>query len=272
MFNEVDFMDRFKLASQNGFKGVEYLFPYDYSADDISQELSENGLKQILFDLPAGDWGSGDRGIAVQPDRVGEFQDSVGKAIDYADALNCERITCLAGIPDPNTQADLNRRTLVDNLKFAAKSLNKKGITLLIEALNTIDVPGFYLTGTDQAVQIISDVSESNLKLQYDVYHMQIMEGDLLRTIVDNFNIIKHFQIADNPGRHEPGTGEINYKNVFNKINELGYDGWIGCEYNPLGDTVEGLDWLAVAERFATTMRTAQGRGTNLMFPFKSDA
>ena len=272
MFNEVDFMDRFKLASQNGFKGVEYLFPYDYPADDILQELNKNGLKQILFDLPAGDWGSGDRGIAVQPDRVGEFQDSVGKAIDYANTLNCKRITCLAGIPDPNEQADLNRQTLVDNLKFAAKSLNKKGITLLIEALNTIDAPGFYLTGTDQAVQVISDVSESNLKLQYDVYHMQIMEGDLIRTIVDNFNIIKHFQIADNPGRHEPGTGEINYKNVFNKINELGYDGWIGCEYNPLGDTVEGLDWLAVAERFATTMRTAQGRGTNLGFSCKSDA
>lgn len=245
MFNEVDFLDRFDAAARAGFKGVEYLFPYDYEKNAIADSLERNGLEQVLFDLPAGDWDGGDRGITIHPDRVGEFQEGVGKAVEYADRLGCRRVTALAGtIPDGISSDRLNQ-TLVRNLKFAAAELEKVGAVLLLEAINTRDIPGFFVRETKQALDIINELDVPNIKLQYDIYHMQIMEGDLAPTIEANLDRIGHFQLADNPGRNEPGTGEINYQFLLPLIDRLGYDGWVGCEYRPAADTVAGLGWAS---------------------------
>lgn len=244
MFQEVDFMDRFAEAAKAGFKGVEYLFPYDYEADDLVKALDDNGLVQVLHNLPAGDWGAGERGIATLPDRVDEFKAGVAKAIDYATALKCGQVNCLAGIPPADADPALIRKTFVENLRFAAAELKKAGIKLLIEAINTRDIPGFYLSSTAQALEIIAEVGSDNLFFQYDIYHMQIMEGDLARTMEENLAQIPHLQLADNPGRHEPGTGEINYPFLFDHLDRIGYAGWIGCEYVPATKTVEGLDWV----------------------------
>ena len=244
MFNEYDFLDRFKAASQSGFKGVEFLFPYDYNKQEILENLKSNNLNQVLHDLPAGNWDAGDRGNACQPDRIGEFQDGVGLTIEYAKVLECPNVTCLAGIPENNSDPEKLKTTFIDNLKFAAYELKKHNIKLLIEPINTIDIPGFYLTNTDQALSIIKEVNSDNIGLQYDIYHMQIMEGNLTRTIQSNIDSISHFQLADNPGRNEPGTGEINYPFIFETIDKLDYKGWIGCEYKPVSTTENGLDWV----------------------------
>ena len=244
MFNEVEFLDRFEAAANAGFKGVEYLFPYDYDKGQLTGLLSKHGLTQVLHNLPAGDWDGGERGIACHPDRVGEFQDGVGKAIAYATALGCPQVNCLAGITPRAVAADRVHKTFVDNLKFAASKLEEAGIRLLIEPINTIDIPGFYVIGTQQGRSIINDTGSSNLFLQHDIYHMQIMEGDLARTIESNLDVIRHMQIADNPGRNEPGTGEINYPFLFDFIDNTDYEGWIGCEYRPAGDTNDGLGWI----------------------------
>jgi len=243
MFNEVDFLDRFGAAARAGFKGVEYLFPYDFDKAAIAERLHDNDLEQVLFDFSAGDFPGGDRGIAVQPSRVGEFQDSVGQALEYAAVLNCKLLTCLAGIPETGVSDDRTRQTYVDNLKFAAPQLAERGITLLIEALNSRDAPGFWLLHTSDARSIVEEVGATNLAVQYDIYHMQIMEGDLITTIEANKDLIRHYQLADNPGRNEPGTGEINYPKVLDYIDSTGYAGWIGCEYKPAGKTEDGLGW-----------------------------
>ena len=244
MFNEVDFLDRFSAAASAGFAGVEYLFPYDYPADQLTDALSSNGLTQVLHNLPAGDWDAGDRGIACDPSRVAEFRDGVGVAIEYATALGCPQVNCLAGIVPRSVSAQTARDTFIENLKFAAPALEAAGIGLLIEPINTIDIPGFLLNRTHEARSIISEVASPNLRIQHDIYHMQIMEGDLARTIEANLDAIGHMQLADNPGRHEPGTGEINYPFLFDFIDGLGYDGWIGCEYVPKTTTQAGLGWL----------------------------
>ena len=245
LYNEVDFLDRFRAAADAGFQGVEYLFPYDFGKDELAGRLADNGLEQVLHNLPAGDWGAGERGIGCLPDRVGEFQDGVGRAVDYARALGCPRVNCLAGIaPDGADPAQLNE-TFVANLRFAAGKLGEAGIQLLIEPINTRDIPGFFLTGTGQANAVIDAVGSDNLRLQYDIYHMQIMEGDLAPTIQANLARISHMQLADNPGRHEPGTGEINYPFLFDFIDRIGYAGWIGCEYKPAAATTAGLSWAA---------------------------
>ena len=245
MFNEVDFLDRFGAASKAGFKGVEYLFPYEYGKDELAEKLDRNGLAQVLHNLPAGDWNAGERGIACHPDRVNEFQDGVGKAIEYAGALGCRQVNCLAGIAPERVDVDVLRETFVSNLGFAATKLDQAGIRLLIEPINTRDIPGFYLCRTAQARDIIGEIGSDNLGLQHDIYHMQIMEGDLARTIEENSDIIRHCQIADNPGRNEPGTGEINYPFLLSLLDRIGYDGWVGCEYRPLTTTEAGLDWIA---------------------------
>nr|WP_300309810.1 hydroxypyruvate isomerase [Halomonas sp.] len=243
LFTEVDFLDRFEAAAKAGFKGVEYLFPYDYPAAEIKARLDQFGLTQVLHNLPAGDWGAGERGIACHPDRIEEFRTGVDTAIEYATALGCRQVNCLAGIvPQGVSQADA-RRTLVENLRYAAERLKQAGILLIAEPINTRDIPGFFLNRTEQALDIFDEVASDNLKLQYDIYHMQIMEGDLAPTIEKHFARIAHVQLADNPGRHEPGTGEINYPFLFDHLDRLGYQGWIGCEYKPATTTEAGLGW-----------------------------
>ena len=243
MFNEVEFRDRFAAAAAAGFKAVEYLFPYAHDKDELAERLRGHGLVQALHNFPAGDWDAGDRGIACHPDRVGEFQESVGQALDYAAALGCARLNCLAGIAPAGAAPERLHETFVANLKYAAAVLAEAGITLLTEPINTRDAPGFYLNRTDQALAIIDDVDAPNLALQYDVYHMQIMEGDLAPTIERHLDRIGHIQISDTPGRNEPGTGEINYPFLFDHLDRLGYEGWVGCEYKPRAGTVEGLAW-----------------------------
>jgi len=245
LFNEVEFLDRFDAAAKAGFRGVEYLFPYANDKNQLADKLKTLKLTQVLHNLPAGDWGAGDRGNACQPARVGEFQDGVGKAIDYATALGCKQVNCLAGIAPKDAKSDQLRKTFVENLKFAAGKLKDAGIRLLIEPINTFDIPGFYLSRTAQALEIMDEVGSDNLFLQYDVYHMQRMEGELAASLKKHLARIRHIQIADNPGRNEPGTGEINYPFLFRHIDQIGYDGWIGCEYKPAATTVAGLGWAA---------------------------
>ena len=245
MFNEAPFLDRFGLAAKAGFTGVEYLFPYDFPSDDIGEQLDKHGLQQVLFDFPVGDFAAGERGIAIQPDRQAEFQDGVGRALEYARALNCRRLTVLAGLTRDTGVAPVEmQQTLIENVQFAADATAEYGITVLLEALNTVDTPAFFLFRTAHARSIVEAADRKNVKLQYDIYHMQIMEGDLARTIKSNLDVIHHFQLADNPGRHEPGTGEINYNFLLPYLDEIGYDGWVGCEYVPADGTVKGLGWV----------------------------
>jgi hydroxypyruvate isomerase len=244
LFNEVGFLDRFEMASRAGFKGVEFMFPYEFDKDPISEKLDKYGLEVVLHNIPAGNWAGGERGIACLPDRVGEFQSNVGRAIEYAKALKCPRLNCMAGLGPQGVPSEKVRQTFINNLRFAGAALAKENIRLLIEPINTTDMPGFYLNHTQQALEMMLEINHPNIWLQYDIYHMQIMEGNLINTIRSNIGKIGHMQIADNPGRHEPGTGEINFPNVFRSISETGYTGWIGCEYKPLKGTEEGLTWV----------------------------
>ncbi|EPC00642.1 hydroxypyruvate isomerase [Litchfieldella anticariensis FP35 = DSM 16096] len=244
LFTEEAFLDRFQAAAEASFTGVEYLFPYDYRPEELKDRLDAHGLTQVLHNLPAGDWGAGERGIACHPGRVSEFREGVDQAIEYATVLGCKQVNCLAGIQPEGVSHDQARETLIDNLRFAADKLSHENILLLAEPINIRDIPGFFLNRTEQALALFDAVGSDNLKLQYDVYHMQIMEGDLAPTIEKHLARIAHVQIADNPGRHEPGTGEINYPFLFAHLDRLGYDGWVGCEYKPKTTTREGLGWL----------------------------
>jgi hydroxypyruvate isomerase len=244
LFGEHDFLERFSAAAKAGFSGVEYIGPYAFPKERVAEALHNNKLKQVLFNLPAGNWDGGERGIGCLPDRVGEFQDGVGKAIDYAKALGCTMINCLAGILPSDVSRRTGYTTLVSNLSFAATALKKEKILLIVEPINSYDIPGFFLNRSKDGIEVINDVGSDNLKLQYDIYHMQRMEGELGATLTKLMPRIGHIQLADNPGRHEPGTGEINYPYLFKLIDSLGYAGWIGCEYKPKGSTVEGLGWI----------------------------
>jgi hydroxypyruvate isomerase len=244
-FGEVPFLERFDAAANAGFEAVEYLFPYDYDAQVLKQKLRDRGLVQVLHNLPAGNWAAGERGIACVPDRADEFKAGVDKAIAYATVLECDRVNCLAGILPPSVDPGTARETLTRNLAYAAPRLKAAGIRLLIEPINTRDIPGFFLSGTRQAVEIIEAVGSDNLFVQYDIYHMQIMEGNLAPTIEANLPLIAHMQLADVPGRHEPGTGSIDFGSLLPFIDRTGYTGWIGCEYIPQAKTVDGLQWAA---------------------------
>jgi hydroxypyruvate isomerase len=244
LFNELPFMERFGAAARAGFKGVEYLFPYDYDKAALAAALKEHGLTQVLHNLPAGNWAAGERGIACHPQRTAEFREGVERAIDYATALGCRQLNCLAGIRPPQVDPNDARETFIRNLQYAAPKFADASIRLLIEPINTRDIPGFFLNYTQQAADIIKAVGSSNLHIQYDIYHAQIMEGDLARTIETHLKLIPHMQLADNPGRHEPGSGEINYPWLFGQIDRLGYQGWIGCEYKPATTTEAGLGWI----------------------------
>jgi len=245
LFNEVPFLDRFEAAAKAGFKAVEFLFPYEYKAADLRARLDANGLKLVLHNLPPGDWAKGERGIGCHPDRVGEFRDGVSRAIEYATALGAPQLNCLAGIAPKDVPAAKLRETFAGNLKYAAGEFKKAGLKLLIEPINFYDIPGFYLNTTRHALELIAEVGADNLYVQYDIYHAQRMEGELANTIKANLLKIAHMQLADNPGRNEPGTGEINYRFLFGWLDSIGYDGWIGCEYKPKTTTEAGLGWRA---------------------------
>ncbi len=244
LYQEFDFLDRYAAAAKDGFKGVEYMSPYEFQPEDIRRRLDDNGLEQAMFNLPAGDWANGERGIACHPDRVTEFHKSVLTAVDYANRLGCPQINCLAGIKPPQVTAERAWQTLIANLEFAAATLKDTGLTLLLEPINYFDIPGFFINTSAQAMQALDDVAAPNIKLQYDVYHMQRMEGELCATLARLMPSIGHIQIADNPGRHEPGTGEINYHHILRHIDALGYQGWVGCEYRPVSGTSAGLGWM----------------------------
>lgn len=249
LYTERSFIDRFAAAAADGFRAVEYVSPYEEAPEAIAAELVRHDLQQALFNLPAGNWAAGERGIACLPDRVAEFQTSVTRAIEYARALGCRKVNCLAGIVPGGIEPDVAEATLVDNLRFAAERLADAGISLVFEPINTRDIPGYFLTTTDQAERIMDRVGHSNLLIQYDFYHMQIMQGDLLPTFERLQSKIGYVQIADNPGRHEPGTGEINHDFIFRRLDELGYDGWVGCEYKPAASTSAGLGWLKLLQQ-----------------------
>jgi hydroxypyruvate isomerase len=248
LFNEVGFLDIYEKAAQSGFRAVEYLFPYGDNPAALRARLVSHGLEQVLHNLPAGDWGAGERGIAILPDRIDEFDAGVDRAIEYATALGCSQVNCLAGIkPDGLDVADAHH-TMMRNLRYAAAKLDAVGIRLLIEPINTRDVPGFFLSSTEQAIEIIGRVGADNLFLQFDIYHMHVMGENVARAIERHMPRIAHMQLADAPGRHEPGTGEIDYPALFALIDRAGYTGWIGCEYVPCASTAEGLKWrLALA-------------------------
>ena len=245
LFNEVPFLDRFAAAAKAGFAAVEVQFPYEYAVDDLRSRLHASGLALVLHNLPPGDWSRGERGIACHPDRVDEFRAGVDRAIGYATALGCPQLNCLAGIAPAGVPAETQRAILAANLRFAAQKLKAAGIRLLVEPVNHYDVPGFTLNRSRQALELIAEVGSDNLYLQYDIYHMQRMEGELANTIRANLPKIAHIQLADNPGRNEPGTGEINYRFLFGWLDAIGYDGWIGCEYRPATTTEAGLGWRA---------------------------
>jgi len=243
MFNEVAFLERFEAAAKAGFTAVEFLFPYAYPKDALAERLAAHGLTQALFNLPPGDWEAGERGTAILPNRVNEFRDGLARAIEYAKALSCARIHVMAGVVPSGVHPARLREVYVENLKFAAAEAAKEDLTVLIEPINTRDIPRYYLCTSTQALAVIGAVGAENLKLQYDIYHAQIMEGDLAPSLERNLDAIGHIQIADTPGRHEPGTGEINYQFLLGFMDKLGYEGWVGCEYRPAGDTLAGLGW-----------------------------
>jgi len=240
LFPELEFLDRFAAAARARFRYVEYQFPYAYRATEVAERARAAGVEVVLHNLPAGDAGQGDRGIACLPERVGEFREGVERAIVYARAAGCTRLNCIAGIAPADAR---HFDTLVENVRFAADRLRAAGLALMLEPINSRSVPGFFLTGSRQAIEVLDAAGADNARLQYDVFHMQIMEGDLATTIERLLPRIGHIQIANVPDRHEPGTGEVNFPWLLAHIDRVGYAGWIGCEYNPAGDTRAGLAW-----------------------------
>ncbi|MEQ5835784.1 hydroxypyruvate isomerase [Marinobacter sp. NFXS9] len=248
LYTELPFLDRFEAAASDGFRGVEYLFPYEWPVHELQARLKDHRLTQVLFNLPPGDWAAGERGIACLPDRVDEFREGVARALDYAGALECTRLNCLAGIKPVGLDDGVARDTLVANLRWAAQQLAPAGITLTVEAINSrVDMPGFFLDTAEKTLAMIEAAGEPNMALQYDLYHMQIMSGDLIRSLERYLPDIGHIQFADNPGRHEPGTGEINFDRIFSTLDEIGYSGWVSAEYHPSGATSASLSWLGAS-------------------------
>src|SRR6185312_3431623 len=243
LYPELTFLDRFDAAARDGFTGVEYLGPYSETPEAITERLQKNNLTQALFNLPSGDWAGGERGIGALPGREADFRRGVTEAIRYATVLGCTQVNCLAGIPKGATP-EAAEATLVANLSYAAPRLAHAGIRLLLEPINPFDIPGFFVDSLTLALRIFDRVNNDNLFLQYDFYHMQRVQGELIATFKALMPRIAHVQVADNPGRNEPGTGEINYPFIFAELERLGYDGWVGAEYKPSSSTSGGLGWL----------------------------
>jgi len=243
LFTEAPFLERFGRAARAGFRAVEFLFPYEYSPAEIKRELDAHSLTLVLHNLPAGDWNAGERGIACDPERVSEFRADLGRAIAYAKDLGVSQLNCLAGKAPACVPREVLQQTFVENLRHAAERLRKHDLKLLIEPINAYDIPGFFLNTTQHALDTMDQVGADNLFLQYDIYHAQRTEGELAATLARHLARIGHVQIADNPGRNEPGTGEINFAFLLAHLDRIGYRGWIGCEYKPRTKTEAGLGW-----------------------------
>ena len=244
MFNEHDFPNRFGAAAKAGFDAVEFLFPYDYSPAEVAQWHKENNLKNVLFNLPPGDWAAGERGIAALPGREAEFRAGVAKAVEYALALGTPQLHMMAGLVPAGSDMAIHRKTYFENMKFAAQALAKHNLNLLLEPINTRDMPGYFLNTQVQAHELRVESGEPNVKVQMDFYHAQIMEGDLAETFKKYFKDIGHTQIASVPKRNEPDDGEVNYPYLYQLLDEMGYEGYVGCEYRPKGKTEDGLAWF----------------------------
>jgi len=245
LFTELPFIERFEAASKNGFKYVEYLFPYEWDPHLLAAQLKQHQLQLVLFNLPPGNLGQGERGIACLPARINEFREGVDDAIEYANILGVKQVNCLSGLAPKIGDPAIMWQTLVNNITYAAQRLNEHNITLLIEPINSkVDMPGFFIDTLDKALRIIHDVKLNNVKVQFDIYHMQIMQGDILRSLESNLHYIQHIQFADCPGRHEPGTGELNFQNIFNYLDHINYSGWVSAEYIPKSTTQRSLDWF----------------------------
>lgn len=243
LYPEVPFLERFARARASGFDAVEFLFPYPAGLPAVQTALRDNDLKVVLFNLPAGDWDAGERGIAILPDRRDEFRAGVEEAIGYAKGLGCRQLNCLAGKRPSDLALEDAQAVFKENLQYAADKLSEHGITLLMEPINPYDIPGFFLTTASQAHAIIEEVQRANVRIQYDIYHLQRTQGEIIRTFRDLKDLVGHIQIADNPGRHQPGTGELHFPNIFRALEDAGYAGHIGLEYVPLGDTEDSLAW-----------------------------
>ena len=243
MFNELPFLDRFDAAAKAGFQAVEFLFPYDFPAAEIRKRLDGAGLKQVLFNMPPGDWANGERGMASLPGRVDEFRNNVAIGLDYAAALDCKLVHCMAGIPPAGTPFATAAALFAANLAWAGERAKAAGLRLAIEPINHRDMPGYHLNTIAQGAAIVQAIGVDKIGLQFDIYHCQITEGDITKRLEAVLPLVAHMQIADVPARNEPGTGEIGWPYVFRRIVDLGYTGWIGCEYRPAGDTVAGLAW-----------------------------
>jgi hydroxypyruvate isomerase len=259
LFQDEPFLDRFQAAAQQGFEAVEFQFPYDHSPAAVAAAARDSGLPVVLFNAPPGNWSEGERGLASLPDRRQDFRAAMARAFDYATACNCPRIHVVAGVGKPGMDRRAMRACYMDNLAWAAEQASAHGLILLIEPINRRDIPGFFLSDFDEAEAILTEINAPNLRLQFDFYHAQIIHGDIIRRLEKHLPWIGHIQIANPPGRHEPGVGEINYDFVFERLDALGYDGWVGCEYRPSADVEASLEWI---RRYGVRKRAAKGSVT----------
>jgi len=243
MYTEHPFLDRFAAAAADGFEGVEFLFPYEFAAAEIQSRLDAHGLTQALFNAPPGDWTAGERGIASLPGREDEFRRGLDQALEYAAVLGNRHLHVMAGLIGPGQERAVHRDVYLKNLALAARTATTAGVTVVIEPINTRDIPGFFLNRQDDAQAIRAEVGADNLKVQFDIYHCQIVEGDIAVKLERDMAGIGHIQVAGVPDRHEPDLGELNYPYLFQRIDALGYAGWIGCEYRPRAGTSQGLGW-----------------------------
>jgi hydroxypyruvate isomerase len=248
LFPERPFLERFAAAAAAGFQAVEFPDPYSYDRDDLDARLRQHGLLCVLLNLPMGQRAQGEMGLACLPDRRAEFRAGVATAIETALHLRCPRMNCLPGRQPAGADPRELRATLIENLRFAAGEFSRAGLRLCVEPINTVDVPGFLISGSQQAADLLAEVGAENVELQYDCYHMRVMGDDLLPALTRFSSIIGHIQIGDVPGRHEPGSGEIPYPRLFQHLDRLGYAGWVGAEYRPSRRTEETLAWKAAAE------------------------
>ena len=244
MFNEVPFLDRFAAAAEAGFRGVEYLFPYEQTPQVLTETLRKHQLENVLFNMPPGDWAAGERGITCLPGREEEFRAGVAKALAYATQMGVTRVHAMAGVAPANADRAACKATLIANLKYAADQCAAHNIMLLLEAINSRDIPGFFINTQAESYEICTAVNAPNLKMQLDLYHMQVMEGDLATKLRRYAPLCGHVQIAGCPQRNEPDTGEVRYEYLYALLDEIGYDGWVGCEYRPAGKTMDGLGWF----------------------------